>query len=150
MQGDGHKYSHTHSQIFSPLFRDKLSLLFSWLLFVFTPPHCCCRRCLRRHPICHWIPKWEKTIVKIVSYQYIPNWNYLLFNWVLSWWHCVTYCFSLEPNNIQYFKQSIQLWNNMSYSTYIGIQYWNNVLNRNKYNLHTYVMTWYKPRILHT
>ena len=27
MQGDGHIYSHTHSQIFRPLFRDKLSLL---------------------------------------------------------------------------------------------------------------------------
>ncbi len=24
--------------------------------------------------------------------QYIPNWNCLLFNWVLSWWRCVTYC----------------------------------------------------------
>ncbi len=36
MQGDGHKYSHTHSQIFSLLFRDKLSLLRSLVLIRLT------------------------------------------------------------------------------------------------------------------
>ncbi len=38
--------------------------------------------------------KMENTVDKIVSNQYIPNWNCLLFNWVLSWWRwwrCVTY-----------------------------------------------------------
>jgi hypothetical protein len=49
-----------------------------------------------------------------------------------------------------FFEQSIPFWNNKSDSTYIGIQYWKNVLIRNQYNLHTYVRTWYKPRILHT
>ena len=47
----------------------------------------------------------------------------------------ILFCIIVAKQYIQYFKQSIPFWNNLSYSTYIGIQYWKNVLIRNQYNL---------------
>ncbi len=45
------------------------------------------------------------------------------------------FCINVAKQYIQYFEQSIPFWNNMSYVTYIGIQYQKNVLIRNQYNL---------------
>jgi hypothetical protein len=41
-----------------------------------------------------------------------------------------------------FFEQSISVWNRLSYSSYLGIQYWQKtVLIRNQYILHTYIRT---------
>ena len=119
---DTHKYIHTHKYLVHYSGISSHSFLVDCCLFL--PPPLLLPQVSSSPPYLSLNSKMENTVVKIVSYQYIPNWNYLLFNWVLSWWHCVTYWFALEPNNIQYFKQSIPFWNNMTNYTYIGIQYW--------------------------
>ena len=123
---------------------------------------CCVSRCwsaaLQRQrcvSFFYFFAAWFATPKRLYGVPpHVPLRSRLFYNDLLTadtkFWLVVAFCIIVAKQYIQYFEQSIPFWNNMSYSTYIGIQYWKNVLIRNQYNLPTYVITWYMPRILHT
>ncbi len=124
-QGDGHIYIHTHNQ---SILRDKLSLL--WFSGQYDVFDLSSYELLSGHKQRKVWPTYKNRTPGGVWYKG-TNQRCL--------WNAAT---SALQQMHSLFEQSIPVWNRWSFSTCVGIQYWQKiVLIRNQYILHTYVRT---------